>query len=83
MVPLPEPAPHPLLLLRGLAARALDGYQAAAPLLKEALRQYRDQPQKWMPCATPITPWPANCGTTARGSSWPMAMSSSRGPAAP
>ncbi|MGO9928426.1 MAG: LuxR C-terminal-related transcriptional regulator, partial [Mycobacterium sp.] len=43
-VPLgPEP-PHPLLLLRGLAVRVLDGYAAAAPLLKEALRQYRAQP---------------------------------------
>jgi DNA-binding CsgD family transcriptional regulator len=43
-VPLgPEP-PHPLLLLHGLAVRVLDGYDAAAPLLKEALRQYRAQP---------------------------------------
>ncbi len=43
-VPLgPEP-PHPLLLLRGLAVRVLDGYAAAAPLLKEALRRYRAQP---------------------------------------
>ncbi|MGO9383049.1 MAG: AAA family ATPase, partial [Mycobacterium sp.] len=43
-VPLgPAPA-HPLLLLRGLAVRVLDGYVAAAPLLKEALRLYRAQP---------------------------------------
>jgi DNA-binding CsgD family transcriptional regulator len=43
-VPLgPVPA-HPLLLLRGLALRVLDGYVAAAPLLKEALRLYRAQP---------------------------------------
>jgi DNA-binding CsgD family transcriptional regulator len=43
-VPLgPEP-PHPLLLLHGLAVRVLDGYDAAAPLLKEALQQYRAQP---------------------------------------
>ena len=40
----PEPLPHPQLLLRGLAVRLLDGYVAAAPLLKEALRQYRAQP---------------------------------------
>ncbi len=45
-VPLgPQPA-HPLLLLRGLAVRVLDGYVAAAPLLKEALRQYRAQPSQ-------------------------------------
>src|SRR5271165_6738474 len=45
-VPLgPEPA-HPLLLLRGLAVRVLDGYVAAAPLLKEALRLYRAQPMQ-------------------------------------
>ncbi len=43
-VPLgPEP-PHPLLLLRGLAVRVLDGYAAAAPVLQEALQQYRAQP---------------------------------------
>lgn len=42
----PEPLPHPQLLLRGLAVRVLDGYVAAAPLLKEALRQYRAQPQR-------------------------------------
>ncbi len=41
-----EPLPHPQLLLRGLAVRALDGYVAAAPLLKDALRQYRAQPQE-------------------------------------
>ena len=46
-VPLdPEPLPHPHLLLRGLAVRALDGYVAAAPLLKEALRQYLAQPRE-------------------------------------
>jgi tetratricopeptide (TPR) repeat protein len=39
-----EPLPHPQLLLRGLAMRLLDGYDAAAPVLKEALRQYRAQP---------------------------------------
>ena len=39
----PEP-PHSLLLLRGLAVRVLDDYTAAAPLLKEALRQFRTQP---------------------------------------
>ncbi len=42
----PEPLPYPQLLLRGLAVRVLDGYVAAAPLLKEALRQYRAQPQR-------------------------------------
>ena len=46
-VPLdPEPLPHPHLLLRGLAVRALDGYVAAAPLLKDALRQYLAQPRE-------------------------------------
>ncbi|MGO9510895.1 MAG: AAA family ATPase [Mycobacterium sp.] len=42
----PEPLPHPHLLLRGLAVRALDGYVAAAPLLKDALRQYLAQPRE-------------------------------------
>ena len=46
-VPLdPEPLPHPHLLLRGLAVRALDGYVAAAPLLKDALAQYLAQPRE-------------------------------------
>ncbi len=46
-VPLdPKPLPHPHLLLRGLAVRALDGYVAAAPLLKDALRQYLAQPRE-------------------------------------
>ena len=43
-VPLGSEPPHPLLLLRGLAVRVLDGYAAAAPVLQEALRQYRAQP---------------------------------------
>ena len=34
------------LLVRGLAVRALDGYVAAAPLLKDALRQYLAQPRE-------------------------------------
>ena len=34
-----EPLPHPQLLLRGLAVRLTDGYAAAAPTLKEALRR--------------------------------------------
>ena len=33
-------------MLRGLATRLLDGYQTAAPLLTEALRQYRAQPRE-------------------------------------
>ena len=41
-----ESLAHPQLLLRGLAIRLTDGYAAAAPLLKEALRQYRAQPQQ-------------------------------------
>ena len=46
-VPLdPEPLPHSHLLLRGLAVRALDGYVAAAPLLKDALRQYLARPRE-------------------------------------
>jgi len=38
-----QPASHSQLLLRGLALRLSDGYIAAAPLLKEALRLYRVQ----------------------------------------
>ena len=41
-----SPLPHAQLLLRGLAVRLTDGYQAAAPLLGEALRRYRAQPQE-------------------------------------
>src|SRR5579864_7453148 len=41
----PEPLPHPQLLVRGLALRVSDGYLAAAPALKEALRAYRAGPQ--------------------------------------
>ena len=33
-------------MLRGLATRLLDGYQTAAPLLTEALRQDRAQPRE-------------------------------------
>ena len=40
-----EPLPPSQLLLRGLAVRLSDGYVAAAPLLKEALRRYRAGPQ--------------------------------------
>ena len=40
------PLAHPRLLLRGLAVRLADGYTAAAPLLGEALRRYRAQPQE-------------------------------------
>jgi DNA-binding CsgD family transcriptional regulator len=42
----PEPLAHSQLLLRGLAVRLIDGYLAAAPTLKEALRQYRAQLQE-------------------------------------
>ncbi len=45
--PLPhEQLPHEQLLLRGLAVRLTDGFTAAAPLLTEALRRYRAQPQE-------------------------------------
>jgi DNA-binding CsgD family transcriptional regulator len=44
--PRPEPLPHRQLLLRALAARLTDGYAAAAPALKQALRRYRAQPQE-------------------------------------
>ena len=40
----PEPLPHSQLLIHGLAVRLADGYLAAAPMLKEALRRYRAQP---------------------------------------
>ncbi len=36
--------PHAQLLIHGLAVRLADGYVAAAPTLKEALRRYRAQP---------------------------------------
>ena len=36
--------PHAQLLIHGLAVRLADGYVAAAPALKEALRRYRAQP---------------------------------------
>ena len=43
--PGPEPSAH-AQLLHGLATRLTDGYLAAAPLLREALRRYRAQPQE-------------------------------------
>jgi len=39
----PEPLPARQLLLLGLAARLADGYAVAVPLLKRALRAYRDE----------------------------------------
>ena len=42
----PEPLPLPQLLLRALATRFVDGEVVAAPLLTEALRRYRSQPQQ-------------------------------------
>src|SRR6266849_1585165 len=39
-----EPLPGSQLLIHGLAVRLADGYLAAAPTLKEALRRYRAQP---------------------------------------
>jgi hypothetical protein len=41
-----QPPPHSQLLIHGLAVRLADGYVAAAPTLKEALRLYRAQPLK-------------------------------------
>jgi len=41
-----EPTAHSQLLLRGLALRLTDGYAAAAPTLREALRRYRAEPQE-------------------------------------
>jgi DNA-binding CsgD family transcriptional regulator len=51
--PLRPELTHSQLLLRGLAVRLNDGYVAAAPTLKEALRRYRTQPQEldWL-CVT-------------------------------
>ena len=40
----PEPLPHSQLLIHGLAERLAEGYLAAAPTLKEALRRYRAEP---------------------------------------
>jgi len=40
----PQALPHSQLLVYGLAVRLADGYAAAAPTLKEALRRYRAQP---------------------------------------
>jgi DNA-binding CsgD family transcriptional regulator len=42
----PEPVLHSQLLLRGLALRLTDGYVAAAPTLREALRRYRAEPKE-------------------------------------
>ena len=42
----PGPLPHSQLLIHGLAVRLADGYLAAAPMLKEALRRYRAQPHE-------------------------------------
>ena len=39
-----QPLPHSQLLIHGLAVRLADGYVAAAPTLKQALRRYRAQP---------------------------------------
>jgi DNA-binding CsgD family transcriptional regulator len=39
-----EPLPPSQLLMQGLAVRLADGYLAAAPTLKEALRRYRAEP---------------------------------------
>ena len=49
----PEPLPHSQLLLRGLAVRLTDGYVAAAPMLKQALRRYLAEPQEldWLSVA--------------------------------
>ncbi len=41
-----DPLPHSQLLLRGLSVRLTDGYVAAAPMLKKALRGYRAEPQE-------------------------------------
>jgi DNA-binding CsgD family transcriptional regulator len=38
--------PESRLLIHGLSVRLADGYAAAAPALKEALRRYRAQPQE-------------------------------------
>ena len=48
-----EPLPHSQLLIHGLAVRLADGYLAAAPTLKEALRRYRAQPYEldWLSVA--------------------------------
>jgi DNA-binding CsgD family transcriptional regulator len=45
-VPPSGPLPHSQLLIHGLAVRLADGYVAAAPTLKEALRRYRAQPHE-------------------------------------
>jgi DNA-binding CsgD family transcriptional regulator len=48
-----EPLTAKQLLLHGLATRLMDGYVVAAPTLKEALRQHRDEPREldwlWLP----------------------------------
>src|SRR5580692_12082546 len=40
----PAPLPHAQLLTHGLAVRLAEGFLAAAPTLREALRRYRAQP---------------------------------------
>jgi DNA-binding CsgD family transcriptional regulator len=42
----PESLPHSRPIIHGLAVRLADGYAAAAPILREALRGYRAQPQE-------------------------------------
>jgi DNA-binding CsgD family transcriptional regulator len=48
-----DPLPAKQLLLHGVARRLTDGYVVAAPTLKEALRQHRDEPRQldwlWLP----------------------------------
>ncbi len=48
-----EPMPAKQLLLQGLASRLIDGYVVAAPMLKEALLEHRDEPRQldwlWLP----------------------------------
>ena len=63
-----EPLPHSQLLIHGLAVRLADGYLAAAPTLKEALRRYRAQPHELTGCPSHTTSSPWTYGTTRRGS---------------
>ena len=80
----PEPLPARQLLLLGLAARLTDGYAAAAPLLKRALRAYRDEERQLDWLCVPYRAWPRwTCGTTVHGSSSRPGRQSSRALPAP
>jgi hypothetical protein len=75
-----EPLPHSQLLIHGLAVRLADGYQAAAPMLREALRRYRAQPYEldWLSVSRSALP---SSGSIQRLRPNPQRRGRRRGPA--